>query len=377
MNSVRRIVLLSAGILGATGAWGASGCGSNGGSTSSGGPDATADAEDAQEDVSQIDTSTGADSQPDTSPIDTGTGADSQPDTSPIDTGTGADSQPDTSPIDTGTDSQPDTFVATDAGADADGGAPTDASEDTYVYDASAHLAFPPQQAAARCAALASCCGTSGDAATFNWAQCVADTLATGGFKGSTSGVSYAPYGNINFNTASAASCLADFGQINCGSDSIPSSAEIALYQNCFGAYAGTLGVGAACHASIECQNSEYCTVAADGGTGVCAPLQGAGGPCGTISQDPSNIIPQAQCSYRGAAANGLFCQEFVTDAESQPLDAAAWTCQPQLPTGASCLQNQDCQSYQCGAGHVCTTSIVAFSASQCAAYTLDAGAGD
>lgn len=342
MNSVRRIVPVLAGILGTTSAWGALGvgCSSNGGSPS-GGPDATADAEDAQSDVTQVDTSTGTDSQ--------------AADTFVADTFVA------------------DTFVATDTGtgADADGGTPIDAAPD--VYDASLLLAFPPQQAAARCAALAACCGMSVDASTFNLAQCVSDTLQADGFKGSTAGVIFAPYGNINFNAASAAACLNDFTQINCTTDQIPSAAEIQLYQDCFGAYSGTLPVGAACHATIECQPGEYCN-GVDGG--VCAAVASVGGQCGTVSQNPADITPQSQCSYRGAATNGRFCQEFVTGNASELLDAAAWTCQPQLANGASCLQNQDCQSYQCG-GSGCATSIVAFSAGQCATYTITDAGGD
>ncbi len=335
MKNVRRLVPVLAGLLGTSGAWGAALAACSSSSSSSqdaGSSDATTDGESDGQSEAQADTGVGTDAVADSS-----TG---QPDTSTT-TDTG-------SPVDTGA-------------PDGDAGLP-----DTYVYDASAALAFPGQVAAALCTAAASCCGTSGDASTFNWSLCYNGELG-GGFGGSNAGANLFSAGNITFNPAAAEACLTAIGQIDCTTNQVPSAEEVQLFQSCYAAYSGTLPAGSSCQGSIECAPGNFC-LQSDGGTGVCQALVGDGGACGAIGQ--------AMCSYRGSGDNGLYCKYFAEGSPTVHLDAGLWTCAPQASLSAECDINVGCSSFECpSSSNTCASSTFFIGASTCNAFKiLDAG---
>ncbi len=339
MRNVHRRVPIVAGILAAAGAWGISavGCSSNGGSTG-GGPDATADAEgDGQGDVSQVDTSTGTDSQADTFVADS--------------------------------------FVAADTsnGADADAAAPDGDAGAADVYDATAALEYPGQAAAAWCNEIASCCGTSGDASTFNMALCLGNNPY--GWKAAAyNGASLLSTGNVVFNASAAAACLSAIA-VDCSTNQVSSAVEAQRYANCWSVYSGTLAAGSPCTASVECAPGNFC-MPVDGGAGdsglpgVCQALVGNGGACGEFGANLASYM----CSYLGSGNTGLGCREWVTGSPNTPLDAGAWTCVPQLPLNAQCNINLDCTSFLCPGNDLCSSSAAATSASSCAGYFVDGG---
>jgi hypothetical protein len=322
-----------AGVIGVTGAWGAAivGCNSNGTSEADSGiADATADAQvDAKVDVL----------------------VEGQ-----ADTGQGSDAD-----------------AATNPDADAEAALTDGDAGLSEAVDASAALAFPAQVAAALCDRIAACCGTSLDAATFNSALCISDELP-GGFKGSSGGSDLIDAGNILFNATAAAGCLSAIGQIDCATNQISSSVETQLYQNCLGAYVGTLAVGSPCRNSIECAANEVC-LPVDGGIGdagaigLCQPLAGQGGACGPLGQ--------SMCSYRASGNTGLFCQEFATGAPDAALDAGSWTCEPQGALGAACAFNLDCTSFQCPGSLQCVAVEGVVTPSTCAPFAVIDAGGD
>lgn len=342
MKRARRLVPVLAGLVGLTGACCvvAVGCSSNGGSSSGpapeGGEDSTAES---GSDVSVEAASEAAAEAAAEAATDGGPG---------VDTGSSADSG---------------------SATDADAGA-ADSSSDAL----SPPLAFPGQVAAALCSTIAACCGTTGDAATFNWSACL--TAESTGFKGSSEGVAYYGGGNVTFNAAAAQACLTAIQTIDCATDQQTAAGEKALYENCLVAYEGTLPAGSGCQNTVECVPGTFCQpveggVGDAGETGLCTALSGAGGACGFPGSNDSTA--QTACSYNGSGNTGLYCQVSNPSTPTQLLDASAWVCEPPQSAGGGCLLNVGCASFLCG-GTSCVTVETFTSPSKCAQLTLDAG---
>jgi len=337
MKRVIRLVPILAGVVAVGGGWGLSlpGCGnSSSSSTSDAGPtDATVDGQ--GEDAFQE-------------------GA-----TSDADTGTASDA-----PSDAGVASDADAGAASDADAGSEASLPITVTAET----------FPGQLAATLCTTIAACCGTSGDAATFNWQSCYNSKLAAG-YNGSNTGVNI-DGGHLTFNAAQAQTCLNTIASVDCASNQVTSAEEAPLYQSCFGAYTGTLAMGSPCAATIECAQGNFCApvdggVGDAGATGLCQPLAGVGGACGVFGDQ---ALGQTVCSYRGAASNGLFCQNISGDAGISQLSPSNWTCQPQWPVNSECYTNQDCASFICHqftSGFLCASAGNLANATTCSTYAV------
>jgi|HubBroStandDraft_1064217.scaffolds.fasta_scaffold23877_4 hypothetical protein len=268
-----------------------------------------------------------------------------------------------------------------DAGASSDADAGIDGSSLLITVTAET---FPGQLAATLCSTIANCCGTSGDAATFNWQACYNSKLAAG-YNGSNTGVTAVDGGNTAFNAAQAQTCLNTIAAADCSSNQITAAEQGELYKSCFGAYAGTQEAGSPCAGSTDCAPGGFCSPV-DGGLGdagaigLCAPLVGQGGGCGILG---GQALGQTVCSYRGAASNGLFCQNIAGDAGETQLSPSAWTCQPQWAVGAECYTNQDCASFICHqvgttADFQCASAGNWANANTCSTYAVivDAGGG-
>ena len=243
----------------------------------------------------------------------------------------------------TASDSTADTGSELDAGSDADAGV-----ADSGILPSA--QTFPSLLATAFCNTIAACCGTSADAASFNWQTCYNDVFASG-FKGiNTTGTNLVDGGHIEFNLAQAQACLNTIASADCTSNQISSTEESLLFQNCYGAYSGTLVAGSPCAGTLECAPGNFC-LPADGGVGdagaigQCQPLAGVGGACGVFG---AQGLGQTVCSYRGSTSNGLFCQNIAGDAGTTQLSPSQWTCQPQWANGSDCYANQDCTSSLC-----------------------------
>jgi hypothetical protein len=275
--------------------------------------------------------------------------------------------------------------------SDAEAAAPPDAAGssdadaaggDAYSATTAVAEAFPGQLATAYCTAIAACCGTSGDAATFNWQACYNAKIPIG-YGGSNSGVvALLDGGRVLFNPAQAQTCLNTIATVDCASDQIVGAQQGQLYQSCFGAYLGTVPTGSPCAGTTECAPGNFC-LPVDGGMGdagdigLCQPLAGDGGACGLFG---TQALGETMCSYRGAASNGLFCKNISGDAGTTQLSPSEWTCQPQSSIGSDCYTNQGCESFICH--EFSPTMIQCASAgslanlSACATYVVaDAGA--
>lgn len=347
MRKALHLVPFLTGVLGVTVAWAvaSTGCSSNG---SGSGPGADSGTTDATTDAEQD------------SPTETSTDSAVASDVA-LDTGTGPVGDSGTPESDSGTDSGMIVF-GNDAG---DAGA--------------AALAFPGQLAAAICSQIAACCGTTGDAAAFNWQSCYSDTLS-GGYRGSSAGAFYFPSGNVAFDPAQAQACLNAVAAVDCSTNQVTAAQEAALTQACFGVYYGILPQGSPCNATIECAPGNYCSPF-DGGVGAnCVPLAGDGGACGVLGSNTT--VAQTVCSYLGAGANGLGCHTTAIDGGGNvQTPVSQWTCGPQWPVGASCWVNADCSSYIChefsSTDYACANVGDWSNANTCAQYAIADAGGD
>ena len=193
----------------------------------------------------------------------------------------------------------------------------------------------------------------------------------------------------MTFNASQAQACLNTIAAADCTANQITAAEQGLLYQSCYAAYAGTLPAGSPCAGTIECAPGTFCSptdggIGDAGAIGLCQPLAGDGGACGGFGAG-SQGVGQTICSYRGAASDGLFCQNISGDAGSTQTDPATWTCQPQWPVGTDCYVNQDCASFIChqvGTSSVfqCANAGNWANANTCASYAIavpDSGGGD
>ena len=204
--------------------------------------------------------------------------------------------------VDTGqdvaVDSAPDVVVDTGADAVVDSGINLG---DVGVFDGSV-VQYAPQVAAAICDRIAECCGTAGDAATFEWNKCMNFYLPFG-FAGSNEGAALVDGGSVTVNPSQAQQCLSGIQAIDCTANVITSALAVQLYQTCFGAFTGTLPLAAPCQTTVQCAPGGYCgpqDAGADGAVGTCQALEGAGGPCAQLG--PTSYTASQRCVARTSA---------------------------------------------------------------------------
>ncbi len=254
-----------------------------------------------------------------------------------------------------------DNTIITDAGPDGTTDTGLDVKADTIGNDASdagdansdgpnAIAQFRTQVATGFCNHFQNCCNTI-DAGPFNYAQCMqsATSSAWNGSNGELSTAEVIARGNVTLNSTAAASCLAGLSTLSC--PAITSSEVNTVTANCFAAAIGTLGVGADCVASIECQPTEYCQFAGidagktDAGStlGQCATLIAQGQPCGQAPPYGAPAYTSEECEYKGWQPPAHFC-----DYDSFP-DAGGYTCQPLRANSTPCFNDDECSSGICG----------------------------
>jgi hypothetical protein len=381
MRIVRRLVPVFAGLLAAAGSSVvAISCGGNGSTASS---ENTGDSTtDSPEDSAQGDAVTGVEATTDTGPATDATVDAAMDGDATVDGGVAMDGDAAVG-VDADAASSPDADASTSADADAavapDADAESTADADAATpADASAAFGFPTQVATTLCNRIADCCGSSADAGTFNFPLCLADELP-GGFKGSMTGANLFDGGNIVFDPVAAQACLTALQQVDCTTNEISGPVEAQLYLKCYGAFSGTLQVGAPCRATIECAPGSFCLpvsggVGDAGAIGLCQAQVGDGGSCNLGGL--TGLNQQSICSYKGSGNTGLFCRTFDPTMPSQTTDASTWTCVPQEPLGTGCLLNQECQSFACPSSDQCASVVNATSSSTCGLFALDAGGG-
>jgi hypothetical protein len=278
---------------------------------------------------------------------------------------------PDATP-DTKMDVQPDNTVA-----DAPPDSPVDVQLDAYV-DRAAELAFPAQLSTALCQQIALCCFPDGGTSAFDMSACVQQSAGSG-FDNSSYGTFALTNGNVDFDPDAGAACITAVNSI-AGSCTVTAAIQQQLLTDCFGAFVGTLGVGAACIGSMECAPGNVCVLPGDGGTnGTCAALRAAGQPCGDLGTTNYSLGSQF-CSYRGSGNTGLYCKE--SDDSGAMLPPGSWTCEPQVPLTAmgQCFFDTDCVSPMVcdlfNTGNCLTTSRPLTTMTACSAFIADAGGG-
>jgi hypothetical protein len=387
-NRFRFVPILASAIL-TTGAGGLLAAGCTGDDNSSSGPsDAASDSTAPDADAGEA--SPGTDGRADTGSVGEGGDASSSADGD-------ATATPDAAQDATGElDARGDSTVGPDADASAapdaaSGDAIADAGDGAANRDADAGggdsstpinaQTFPSALATALCNVISASCALTSDGGVFNWADCYVAQLASG-YKGSNTETGLVDGGHVQFNLAQAEACVSDINAAAVSDmNELGSTEATSLFQSCYGAYEGTQPAGSACLGTIECAPGNYCTNVdgIDGGVGTCTALAGDGGACGMFGN-----LAQGQnvCSYRGAASNGLFCQNITGDAGITETPSSTWTCAPQWANGSECYVNQDCSSLIChlvGSGYECASAGNWANANTCQTYTLpaDAGAAD
>lgn len=235
------------------------------------------------------------------------------------------------------------------ADADAGGGPIMDASDasdansaneaSAPVYDGSL-IDYPIQVSNAFCTAKQTCCLVS--PASWNQVSCVKELELGGGFRSLSTYTHSLDGGHVELDASAAETCISDMETLltaACGT--VTSENVLRLQTECYGALVGTLGVDAGtCTSSIECANGAYCT-----SHGVCAPLQGLGGPCSSTDS----------CAYRGSSDAGIYCR---LAADGGPGQCA----QTEGLDGGDCANavnaNDVCSSGLCGFEPGCADSV-------------------
>jgi hypothetical protein len=287
--------------------------------------------------------------------------------------GPGFDATTDASKADGGTEidatvhdggETPDTGATTEHDADAalpglDGGTGSDADAGSSSHDASPDVAtvffdageagvsiatYATEVATALCQGLDQCCSPP-SGMVFDLPNCIAMQSATN----YNQGINLGDGGNLVLDPAKAQACLNDLVTVNCAS--ITAAEEVQQFSDCYSALVGTLGTGAPCVGSIECNPNDFCDTPRDGGTvGTCQPLRGTGQPCGDFGTQDLNTSEEA-CSYRGSGNNGLRCANMDLNSHETFPDAASWACEPEVAPDASCNVSVDCTTKLCDPG--------------------------
>lgn len=276
---------------------------------------------------------------------------------------------PDAAP-DTTTDVKVD--APADVGTDAkDGGA--DVSVD--AFDPQAIKDFAAKQVENTCLRLGQCC-FGNDASAFDQTKCKVQTAY--GVESNLQPIIDNPSlitPRLKLDPALAASCLAESLTFTC--PSAPSTEYEKTTADCFGALTGVQPTGALCFNSIECAPGNYCKAGtgdagtggdSGGGTGLCAPLLGNGGPCNSANNN-------AECQYRGFLGTKARC-----DVQKAPDGGPAPnTCTtPRSANGTACTFSWECQSGACDLATLkCQSSFQTITPGFCSFFTIkDAGGG-
>jgi Dickkopf N-terminal cysteine-rich region len=217
---------------------------------------------------------------------------------------------------------------------------------------------YPNQYVAAFCAGIANCCGV--DAGGFNMAQCESDWISFGWDLTLPGNPGVYGTGNLTFNAAQAANCVATLQNWPCGT--FGATDNQAIISACIGVLGGTIPIGSAgCTSSFECVNGAYCNI----NTNVCTPLVGSGGAC----------TSDEQCSYIAAPQPALYCNLYYpTDAGTPTMGA----CRPVLASGsanlcgnANVIDDLACAVQVCGDDNVCGDSKTNPTTLICPAYVV------
>jgi hypothetical protein len=227
-------------------------------------------------------------------------------------------------------------------GVDVDDAAAPDAGPDAKVIPPGL-TAYPSQYLAAFCTGIANCCGVDGG--TFDMATCESDWISNGWDLTLPGNPAVYDAGNLTFNAAQAANCVATLQTWPCGT--FGATDNQAIISACLNVLGGTIPIGGAgCLSSFECVNGAYC----NGLTGTCTALVGSGGTC----------TSDEQCSYVEATQPALFCDLYPADGSS-PTTAA---CRPVLANGgtnfcgnANVVDDLACIAQSCGDDNVCGDS--------------------
>jgi len=262
--------------------------------------------------------------------------------------------------------------------ASADAGPAADAGGDGPVTpdgEAGPPQLPPPdwstQEALAMCQGVLNCCAGGLDSGAYDVAKCASVFLVEGWFDYTLpERTDLYDAGNIAFDPAQGAACLAALRTFPCGAKT---SAEWqGITRECFAALYGRIPQGqSGCRSSWECAPGTFCDQSVDGGQ--CSALVGSGQPCGN-GRVPSR--PDQMCSYLGSDQPALFC-----DLISSP-DGGA-TCKPLLADGVTCTDSAQrnfydmaCTSGLCGDNAMCGGSTSLPFPVFCNAYIADAGGG-
>jgi hypothetical protein len=266
-------------------------------------------------------------------------------------------------------DGNPGSDASTDGGGDGDAGIlmpspdASDASDASDSSDAAldvpALVNYPLEVAKTLCAHLqTTCCGATNQA--WNTARCLHYFNTGAGFDDIATFEAFLGQGNIVYDQAAAARCLADIATYPCGA--LPASQARAIRNECLDALRGTLGLDAGCVSSIQCGPNTYCKLPGpDASTGNCVPTLGVGGDCDQQGDEVCNYLlhlgnPQLWCDY------------------TQPTGV----CAAQVGLDAGCYNNLTCVSGACGLpNYVCVDTEVVFGSWACEMFsTIDAGDG-
>lgn len=247
---------------------------------------------------------------------------------------------------------------------------------------------FAKQLATAYCTRFATCCNGV-DAGPFDSNACQ-QYVRGSGWNSSLTGIipndqllspEMIARNNVQVDQMSATACLAALATLSC--PTVASSEYNDVTDKCYAATKGTLAAGAACIATIECQNTEFCRFEGidggktDAGTtlGQCATLQGLDASCGAAPYGDPNFT-SAECAYKGWHTPPRFC-----DYDNYP--NGGYTCQPLRSNGDQCYFDQECTSGLCGTigqdcvGTTCTCLTSRDEKPVCDAFKIqDAGPG-
>lgn len=204
------------------------------------------------------------------------------------------------------------------------------------------------------CQSLARCCyGTPTpadggiDGGSFDLAECEAQ-FGRVGFEGSNADKPVVDAGQVSLDQVAADSCIKKIKAMTCD---LPGTEFKAIRSACFDAYAGTVNMGGACTASIECKPGQFCKTAGDAGTGTCDAIRSVNGLCGDFNQNRADEA----CSYRAGGSTGNYCNFFDFGAGTM-LPATEWKCAAAHGAGSDCANSNWCEATVCNQESKCET---------------------
>ena len=207
---------------------------------------------------------------------------------------------------------------------------------------------FKDEVSNALCARVASCCAAATPAYSLDSAAChaVYDKL---GFEATARGMLVASPAKVTVDEAAKATCLSEIS--NVADCSISSATLKTAVGDCIAALNGSVAIGSACAATIECAGTSVCEKNA-AGAGKCAALRTAGQSCQMLYTTGGNVglrdnLAQDLCSKRGGGQSALFCDGYDFVAGAYRVEAT-WTCSAAKGLGAGCNSDPYCGSLVC-----------------------------